>query len=285
MKRLMLACLAASLATGALPLMAGPSAAEVAPAPAVAAPVAPVAMASHHAVYRLSLLSAKGTKAPSGATGLIDYDFTASPCAGYTTAFRQMTEIQPAEGDSRLNDMRSTTFEDVAAKLYTFKTKTSNDDPASNVDGRAERAADGDVSVDLTQPAGRTSFGPDVLFPTEHLRRVIAAAERGEKILSAQVYDGSDGGKKVLNSLSVIGAPITQPADGPAGTNAATKDLRRWPVVISYFEPGGDQPAYVLTSEIYEDGISRALKLDYGDFILAGDLTDLTVKPDATCSK
>ena len=281
MHRLTPACFAALLAIGGLAFPASRGAAEGTPA----APPS-VAMASHHAIYRLTLLSAKGTKAPSGATGLIDYDFTASPCAGYTTTFRQMTEIQPAEGDSRLNDMRSTTFEDAAATLYTFKTKTSNDaDPGSDVDGRAERAKDGDVSVDLKQPSGRASFGPEVLFPTEHLRRVIAAAERGEKILSAEVYDGSDGGKTVLNSLSVIGAPIAQPAEGPAGTDAATRGLRRWPVVISYFEIGQDQPAYVLTSEIYEDGISRALKLDYGDFVLAGDLTDLTVRPDATACK
>ena len=154
-------------------------------------------MASHHAVYKLSLLSAKGTKAPSGATGLIDYDFTASPCAGYTTAFRQMTEIQPAEGDSRLNDMRSTTFEDAAATLYTFKTKTSNDDdPASDIDGRAERATDGDVSVDLSSPPARRAWGPRCCFRQSISDAWIAAAERGEKILSAQVYDGSDGGKR-----------------------------------------------------------------------------------------
>ena len=285
MKRLMPA-FAAALAIGGLALPTCLAAAEVAPPSAVLPPAAPVPMASHHAVYKLSLLSAKGAKAPSDATGLIDYDFTASPCAGYKTTFRQMTEIQPPEGDSRLNDMRSTTFEDAAATLYTFETKSSNDDdPANDIDGRAQRAADGDVSVDLKAPAGKASFGSEVLFPTEHLRRVIAAAERGEKILSAQVYDGSDGGKKVLNSLSVIGAVITTAADGPAGSDAATKGLRRWPVVISYFEPGQEQPAYVLTSEIYEDGISRALKLDYGDFILAGDLTNLTVKPDAACQK
>ena len=160
MNRFPSVCFAASLAIGGTAVSASRGAAEVAAAPVVAAPAATIPMASHHAVYKLSLLSAKGTKAPSGATGLIDYDFTASPCAGYTTAFRQMTEIQPAEGDSRLNDMRSTTFEDAAATLYTFKTKTSNDDdPASDIDGRAERATDGDVSVDLKQPAGKASFG------------------------------------------------------------------------------------------------------------------------------
>ena len=189
--------------------------------------------------------------------------------------------------------MRSTTFEDGTATQFTFKTKSSTDDiDASDLDGRAQRAADGAITVDLKRPTGKAAFGSDVLFPTQHLRRVIATAERGEKLLAAKVYDGSESGKKLYNTLTVIGAPLTTPVDDAAGKAEALKGQRRWPVVISYFEvdkPEGagkdDQPDYVLSSDLYEDGISRALKLDYGDFVLAGRLEQLTVKDQAACKK
>lgn len=245
-----------------------------------------VPMASHHAVYKLSLLRAKGTGAPAAAAGIIDYNFSGSDCDGYTTVFRQMTEMQPAEGDSRLNDMRSTSFEDAAARQFTFKTKTSTDDQMlTDLDGRAERNPDGSVAVDLRQPAGKAAFGAEVLFPTEHLRRVIAAAEKGDKLLSADVYDGSESGKKLYHTLTVIGMPLDAAADDPAGRNDVTRAMRRWPVVISYFDGAKDQPDYILSSDLYENGISRALKLDYGDFVLAGNLTDLTVTPPTECKK
>ena len=168
---------------------------------ALAEASSPVAMASHHATYKLTLLKAKGTNAPASASGLIDYSFAGSDCDGYTTVFRQMTEMQPSDGDSKLNDMRSTTFEDGAGTQFTFKTKTTtDDDTVADLDGRAQKAADGSVSVDLKHPAGKANFGQDVLFPTEHLRRVIASAEKGDKLLSAKVYDGSETGRKIYQT-------------------------------------------------------------------------------------
>ena len=246
---------------------------------------APVPMAGHHAVYKLSLLSAKGTSAPASASGVIDFDFSGSSCEGYTSNLRQLVELQPAEGDSKLNDVRNNTFEDAAAKQYTFTTKSATDsDSASEVTGKAERGADGKISVDLKTPPGHNAYGAEVLFPVEHMRHIIAAAQHGDKILSADVYDGSDTGSKLFHTLTVIGAPLTTPPDDPSGKAEALKGMRRWPVVISYFGGDKDQPDYVLTSDLYENGISRALKLDYGDFVLAGALDQLTISaPAAAC--
>ncbi len=42
----------------------------------------------------------------------------------------------------------------------------------------------------------------------------------------------------------------------------------------------GDQtPAYTISFDLYENGVSRALKLDYGDFALRGELKSLDVSP------
>ena len=65
------------------------------------------------------------------------------------------------------------------------------------------------------------------------------------------------------------------------------KAMKRWPVAVSYFEPGkrDGQPLYVLSFDLYENGVSRALVLDYGDFILKGDMKELTLQPAANCKK
>ena len=48
--------------------------------------------------------------------------------------------------------------------------------------------------------------------------------------------------------------------------------LARWPVTISYFEVGKDSatPAYAISFELYENGVSRSLVVDYGEFALRG---------------
>ncbi len=250
-----------------------------------AAAATPVSMAAHHATYKLSLLKSKGTNAPAAANGVIDYVFSGSACDGYTTTFRQMTELQPNDGDAHLNDMRSTTFEDGGGTQFSFKTTTRNDqDAVTDLDGRARKQPDGSASVELKQPAAKASLGNAVLFPTEHLRKIIETAEAGGKTLEASVFDGSDTGKKLFRTFSVIGAPITTPSSDPAGQTDSLKSMRRWPVAISYFESGKeDQPDYILSFDLYENGISRALKLDYGDFVLAGDLTELSLKAQPPC--
>ncbi len=61
--------------------------------------------------------------------------------------------------------------------------------------------------------------------------------------------------------------------------------LQRWPVALSYF-PAGQRdgtPEYVLSFNLYENGVSSRLKLDYGDFVLTGELTGIEFPPAAKC--
>jgi hypothetical protein len=129
-----------------------------------------------------------------------------------------------------------------------------------------------------------------MVFPTEHLRRIIAAARDSKTILELPVYDGSENGQKIYNTLTVIGRPI--PADQRVPTDAAANkpvlaNLARWPVTISYFDKQGKSgeqiPVYSITFELYENGISRALLLDYNDFVIKGEMTSLEMKDAAPC--
>ena len=51
--------------------------------------------------------------------------------------------------------------------------------------------------------------------------------------------------------------------------------MKGWPVTVSYFNKDAktDQPpVYAIKFELYENGISRALVLDYNDFAISGEL-------------
>lgn len=248
----------------------------------------PPALASHRAVYELTLDKAKGAKAPAQARGRIVFEFTAS-CDGYVQNFRQITELTPDEGATKLSDMRSATFESLDATDYRFKIETKVDSAAADeVDGKAHKEKEATVGVDLSRPkrAHLEIAGP-ALFPSEHLRRIVEAARAGEPLLEARVYDGTGEGEKVFNTLTVIGKPLEEPATETAAHADALKGMKRWRVSVSYFEPGkhDDQPIYILSFDLYENGVSRALKLDYGDFVLNGEMAELTIQPAGACKK
>ena len=59
------------------------------------------------------------------------------------------------------------------------------------------------------------------MFPTEHVRRIIAAARDGKTLLQVAVYDGSDTGEKIYDTLTIIGKAIapdeqSRPTRSPA---------------------------------------------------------------------
>jgi len=249
----------------------------------------PMPLAAHRALYDLTLLKSTGNKSPTAARGRIAFDFSGSACDGYVQNFRQLTELQPAEGPTRVSDMRSATFEDGDGKNFAFDMKTNVDNAENDVvDGKAAKADNGALSIVLSKPQpAKLNLDADVVFPTEHLKRILAAAEAGQSLLSLKVYDGSETGDKLYETTTIIGHPVTQPVVEEAAHIPQLENMKRWPVSISYFEIGkkDEAPNYILSFDLYENGISRALKLDYGDFILGGEMTSLELLPQQTCAK
>ncbi|HMI17590.1 MAG TPA: DUF1849 family protein, partial [Bradyrhizobium sp.] len=109
--------------------------------PAVAAASGP--FLSHQALYELSLVKSRGSNSINSARGRILYNFSGSACEGYTSEFRQVSELDSGEGKMTLSDLRSTSWEDGAGKSYHFKIDARmNDSDSSPVDGVAERVGD-----------------------------------------------------------------------------------------------------------------------------------------------
>src|SRR5579871_6714215 len=243
----------------------------------------------HQALYDLSLVKSRGSSSINSARGRILYSFSGNACEGYTSEFRQVSELEVGEGKTMLSDLRSSSWEDGEGKSYRFKVDArTNDADPSAVDGIAERSGD-HITVKLKQPDAKTfTLDGSTVFPTEQIQRIIAAAKEGKSLLELTVYDGSDNGQKVYNTLSVIGQPIASTNQGTS-PDASTSDehmksLTRWPVTVSYFDRevqkkhGEQTPVYSMSFELYENGVSRKLVLDYNDFVIAGALGKFDAK-------
>ena len=263
--------------------------------PGKAAATASGGFLSHQALYDLSLLKSRGSNSISSARGRILYSFTGSTCEGYTSEFRQVSEMDNGGDKFTLSDLRSTSWEDAAGKTYRFKIDSRmNDVETGPVDGIAERVGD-HITVKLKQPQAKTfNLDGSTVFPTEQIQHIIAAAKAGKSIVEQTVYDGSDNGEKVFNTLAVIGQPIrgdqTNASPDPSTENDVMKSTTRWPVTVSYFDhdskpqEGEQTPVYAMSFELFENGVSRALVLDYNDFVISGALGKFNVKDSKPCN-
>jgi hypothetical protein len=249
-----------------------------------------VPLVAHRAFYDLVLDPNKPGMKVDGARGRIVYEVTGSACTGWAITLRQVTELDSGEGKRTVSDLRSITWEDGDAKSYRFKTQNYLDQEIrEEVDGTLDRAGRDGLAVRLTKPKSeRLTLQGKILLPTEHIRKLLVAAAAGERTLEAKVFDGSPDGKRIYDTLSVIGAAVAGDKDlEEASKRPELGSLKRYPVTISYFEPGTGErtPTYVLGFELYENGVSRALRLDYGTFAMRGELKTLEFLTSAPCKR
>ena len=152
---------------------------------AYASPSSILPLASHRAAYELSLVeptspARSSAQTPISASGLIAYEFRGSECEGYTSNFRQMTQMERSEGEPLSMDVNAMSFEDADGKSMRFQVNSQGAEETPPVAGTATRGTDDDMRVELTKPAPKKiDFGHDVLFPTQHIERLIEAAKAG----------------------------------------------------------------------------------------------------------
>lgn len=254
-----------------------------------------VTLAPHRAVYELTLSASRSGTSVSSVAGRMVYELSGSPCEGYTQKMRFVTRMMQQSGGSTVSDLRSTTWEDAAGKSFRFDSTQLRDDKSSETTtGEAVRlgASEG-VKVELTKPAKRTLSVPaGAHFPVQHTIALLQAARAGKASFRADLYDGSEKGEKVYDTVSAVGR--AQAAGGNrklpqvAGTDRLNA-MQAWPVSIAYFEPrseGRDAlPVYEIAFLMFDNGVSRRLQIDYGDFALQGDLTEIAFHEPSKCEK
>ncbi|WP_275790955.1 cell envelope integrity EipB family protein [Pararhizobium gei] len=249
-------------------------------------PASAAVLVPHRAVYDLELKDVSDRAGISGMYGRMVYEFNGSACEGYTVSFRFVTKVSTGE-EERLTDQQTTTYEDVKTGNFRFLTRSYTDEKLDKeVRGSAHEAEKG-IKVDLTSPDKREVELARGLFPTEHMLDVIERARKGERLFESRIFDGSDAGDKTLITTTLVGAEA-KPAvgEGDAAKAGAMASKPFWPVTISYFndETAGDAvPIYRMQFKLYENGITRDLTMDYGDFVLSGKLANLEIFKQEDC--
>ncbi|PBC04813.1 cell envelope integrity EipB family protein [Mesorhizobium sp. WSM3860] len=258
--------LSAALVSAAIPM-----------APALAVP----ALQAHRAVYDLTLNKASDRSGITGISGRMVYEFNGSPCEGYTVKFRFVTQIVTSE-NTRLTDQQTTTFEDAEGKTFSFVTKSFVDQNLDKeVKGMATREPKG-LKVNIDKPDKNTLELAATQFPTQHLVELIGKAEKGENFYQTNLFDGSEDANKVMTTTVVVGKRAdADKADPEAPALAKLATDKYWPVDIAYFDDtdksGEEVPEYRISFKLHENGITRDLVMDYGDFSMTGKLVDLSL--------
>jgi EipB-like len=253
----------------------------------------PALLAPHRAVYDMMLDKSRSGSSVSAVKGRMVYELTGSACEGYTQSMRFVTEMSSGEGAATTSDLRSSSWENATATKFRFNSTQLRDDKApETTSGDAKREKfESDLAVSLSEPEKKSlSLGAKTYFPVQHSIALLEAAKAGKPTFRADLYDGSEQGQKVYDTNSLIGGaakPAMLKSLAPVKNAEKLSTMTAWPVSISYYELGAEKqdavPVYELGFLYYENGVSRRLVIDYGEFAIRGELTEITFFDPGKC--
>lgn len=251
-----------------------------------------VSLAAHRAVYDMTLNGEAGSGGIEAVNGRLVYEEIGNSCDGYTLRARQVINFQTETGQHTI-DSTTNSYESGDGKQMRFKMHSLLDgNTTEETDGEAV-LVDNELQVRIKTPTGpkKLSWKGDISLPNSLVRKILTAAQSGETTVNARIYDGTDSGDQVYETFTLIGHRI-EPGEGKDLEEQVKvpelMKLARWPVKVSYFKEGqtGEAtPEYSVFSEIYENGVSRSVTLNFSDFSVKSEIKELKFLPMGNCQR
>lgn len=239
-------------------------------------------LAAHRALYHLTLESARNGTV-TAATGTMSYEVI-DACDGW--AVQQRLEISLTNRDGQDIQMVSdyTTWEAKNGTKLRFRMRQSTDTATTQATA-GEAVLDhpgGDGEVHYDKPSDKTiALPPGTFFPMWHTARIIASAEAGKKFLALPLFDGTtdDGAQDSF----VIIVNWNKPEAFRLAASLARLPSGR--VHVAFFDHAARNalPDYEVGMRYWENGVADDLRMDFGDFVMDGKLTQLKLAPSRHC--
>jgi hypothetical protein len=261
-----------------VPVMAGLWLLALAIGLAVAPPrlLAAAEIAPHRALYTMTLGSALADSGVVAATGAMDYEW-GETCNGWTIEQRYRLKIRYAE--NRDVDVTSAfvTWESKDGLRYRFNQRETRDgrlDQEIRGEAKLDGPGKGGVAV-FTKPRSQTlKLAPGVLFPSAHTIFLIDQAKAGAVFVTRLVFDGATDENAVQVS-AVIGTRLT--ADPVSARLGPLLERPGWRIRLAFFpvDTKAEEPDYELGMDLLDNGVSRDMVIDYGDYAIRAKLDDI----------
>ena len=238
----------------------------------------------HRALYSMSLGRASGDAGVTGAGGTMAYQW-GEACDGWTVEQRYRLKMGYAESADVAIASNFVTWEAKDGLRYRFTQKeTRNGAESEEISGTARLDGPGKTgAADFEKPEGKSfKLPPGALFPSAHTIFLLDKAQAGETFISLHIFDGATVEGAVLVS-AVIGPKIMP--DPETAKQSPLLNRPGWRVRLAFFpaDAKAEKPDYELGMLLLDNGVSRDMVIDYGDYSIRAKLDDIEALPKPGC--
>lgn len=248
-------------------------------------------LASHRAIYKMNLATAKPGSQVTAASGAMSYKFGDS-CNGWTVENKTALTFAYSDGAPVSTTWDFVTWESKDGLHYRFRVRSTRDGVVNEeIEGVADLDGKGKGGVaKFTLPEAKTLKLPKgTLFPTEHTVRMIELAQAGEHLAERTLFDGT-GTDQAFQVSAIIGkgspalTKASSTSDAP-GIDRKLLNTASWPMQMAFFPEGSSdpEPDYEVGVRYYQNGVADEVLQSFGNFSLKGTLDKLEALPKSDC--
>src|SRR5438874_2998771 len=250
--------------------------------------VAPLAesaeIAPHRALYTMSLGNARNDSGVVDARGTMDYEW-GETCEGWTIEQRYRLKMHYAETSDVDIVSSFVTWESKDGLRYRFNQKqTRNGEVDQDIRGEARLDAPGGGGLaEFIKPKPQIlKLAPGVLFPSAHTILLIDKAGEGENFVSRQVFDGA-ADENAVQVSAAIGTKVA--AEAAADDRSRLLQRPGWRVRLAFFPADNsvEKPDYELGMHLLDNGVSRDMLIDYGEYAIRAKLDQIEPLTKPNC--
>ena len=236
---------------------------------------------SHRAVYTLTIQNIKDNGLLEGGQGQTFFEIL-EKCNGWNIK-EDYVLIYELPNEKIANSFSSySTFENYLGTKHSFELKEKSQfSGEKSYQGFIEKNNKNLSGSIIDNSIKNLSFKKDILFPIEHLLKLIEAAKKGEKIFTKKVFFGNEN----EDFIKIVSAFIGQNRNPKSKGIEYLKGKKIWPIKVAFYKEKTRQekPEYEIYLEIDNLGVVHSYKVDYGNFEIIALLKKFEVLPKIKC--
>ena len=233
------------------------------------------------AIYNLHVPPPPSGSPFSGGSGTLNRSLEKT-CEGWINAETMALSLNTRVGGQLSQDVRFASWEALDSTAYRFASRIKFNTGEEQKKGKATLKALGEAGEVTYQVPEE---GPKLLpagtrFPLDQVRYLLETAQAGGKVIDMLTFDGTeDEGAEptsglVLKRLEASPSELGEVASGPG-----------WRYTLAFYPPGDQQttPTFQLTLDLLDNGIPKAITLEFETFTLIQTLTEVEALERPAC--
>ena len=238
---------------------------------------------SHKATYTLNVENIKDNSFLEGGQGQTFFEIVEN-CNGWNIKENYMIVYELPNKKIANSFSSYSTFENYLATKHSFELNEKSEFIGEkSYQGFVEKNKKTISGSIINNSIEKINLEKDILFPIEHLLKLIKAAKSGEKIFTKKVFFGNEGEEFV----KIVSAFIGQIRNSTSEDIEYLKNKKIWPIKVAFYKEKSKQvnPEYEINLEIDDFGVVHSYKVDYGNFEIKALLKKFELLPKRTCKK